>query len=103
MFHHQHPRRRSITIDQQQEIKVGIDLQRSHFHQLISSQRILVNCASLEPSVWWFNHGFSSTRYSILVQEQLDMFRMLHNMHATVSVIRQNSILFFILIRLYCS
>ena len=84
-FQHQHSRRFSITIDQQQEIKYGNNIQRSHFHQQISSQRTLVNSASLEPSIWWFNYGFSSSRYNILVQQQLDMFRMLHNMHATVS------------------
>jgi hypothetical protein len=84
-FHHEHARRTSITIDQQQEIKLSIDLQRRHFHELISSQRTLLNHASLEPSIWWFNYGFSSDRYNILIQQELDMFRMLHNMYATVS------------------
>ncbi len=84
-FQHQHARRSSITLEQQQEIKFNIDIQRRHFHQLISSQRTLVNYASLEPSICWFNYGFSSSRYSLLVQQQLDMFRMLDSMYATVS------------------
>ncbi|UJR20442.1 hypothetical protein I4U23_023573 [Adineta vaga] len=83
-FQHEHSRRLSISIDQEQEIKFHIDLQRRHFHQLISSQRTQVNYASLEPSIWWFNYGFSSSRYNLLVQQQLDIFRMLHNMHTTL-------------------
>ena len=72
-------------------MKLDIDLQSRQFHELISSQRTLLDYAALEPSIWWFNYGFSANRYSILVQEQLDLFRMLHNTYATVSRLYQIS------------
>ena len=85
-FNHQHSGRLLIE-DREQKVESDFYIQRSRFHQLISAQRILINHAVHEPSLWWFNHGFSSTRYRILVQQQLDVFRMLHNINATVSKI----------------
>jgi hypothetical protein len=85
LFQHQHSRRMTITIDQEKEMKLTTDLQRSDFTHLISTQRTLLNSASQEPSIWWFNYSFSSERYNALVQQQIDMFRMLHNMHTAVS------------------
>ena len=85
-FHHQHSGRLLIE-DHDDEEKSDFHIQRSRFHQLIGAQRILVNHAIHEPSLWWFNYGFSSTRYRILVQQQLDVFRMLHNINATASKI----------------
>ncbi|CAF1195700.1 unnamed protein product [Adineta ricciae] len=90
-FQHQHARRYSLSMNEEEEIKFHIDLQRRHFHQLISSQRIQLNYASLEPSIWWFNYGFSPSQYDLLIKQQLDMFRMLHNMHATLMQINDCS------------
>ncbi|CAF1028782.1 unnamed protein product [Adineta ricciae] len=56
-----------------------------------NSQRIQLNYASLEPSIWWFNYGFSPSQYDLLIKQQLDMFRMLHNMHATLMQINDCS------------
>ena len=71
----------SITID---PISF-LDKQRSQFNQLISSQRILVLNASLEPSFFWFKNSFSSIRYNLIVQQQINIFRMLNNIDIAVS------------------
>jgi hypothetical protein len=71
----------SINID-----KISfLDKQRTHFNQLISSQRTLVSNASLEPSFFWFKNRFSSLRYNLIVQQQIDIFRMLNNIDVAVS------------------
>jgi hypothetical protein len=75
-----------IEESKEQEIKSFADGQRNRFHQLISAQRILVGHASLEPTMWWFKNEFSSVRYSTLVDQQIDIFRMLHNIDAIVSI-----------------
>jgi uncharacterized protein YhaN len=84
-FQHQHLEEFSINIDQQQKVKSHFDTQRNRFHQMISAQRTLIGHASREPSLWWFNYIFSPSRYSVLAQQQLDIFRILHSMNATVS------------------
>lgn len=71
--------------DEDEEITSFADAQRSRFHQLISTQRTLVQHASLEPTLWWFKNSFSTNRYSVLVDQQIDLFRMLHNIDAIVS------------------
>lgn len=48
-------------------------------------QRLLVSYASLEPSYWWLKNDFSSSRYKILVEQQIDIYRMLHNINSSVS------------------
>jgi hypothetical protein len=81
----------AVTVEIQkenpEEIKSFVDAQRSRFHQLISSQRNLVGHASLEPTMWWFQNTFASLRYDTLVQHQIDVFRMLHDIDAIVSLI----------------
>ncbi|CAF1610091.1 unnamed protein product [Rotaria magnacalcarata] len=72
----------NVEIQNEQEVKSFIDTQRSRFHQLISSQRTLVGHVALEPTLWWFHNTFSTARYETLVQQQVDMFRMLHNIDA---------------------
>ena len=76
--------------EEKEEIKSFADAQRSRFHLLISIQRALVQHASLEPTLWWFKNSFSSTRYVTLVDQQTDLFRMLHNIDAIVSNRRKN-------------
>lgn len=71
--------------EEEEEIKSFADAQRSRFHQLISTQRVLVQHASLEPTLWWFKNSFSSVPYAKLVDQQTDLFRMLHNIDAIVS------------------
>jgi len=87
-FHHEHSDEVSIDVETQKHtVKSFFDAQRNGFQQLISAQRTLVENASLEPSLWWFNSNFSATRYGIFVQQQIDMLRMFHNIDAAVSVI----------------
>jgi hypothetical protein len=87
LFHYEHLEKDiSIHFDNKNEIKSFIDKQRSSFQQLINSQRILVLNASIEPSCFWFKNQFSSSRYNLIVQQQIDMFRMLHNIDAAVSL-----------------
>lgn len=69
----------------EEEVKSFVDTQRSRFHQMISSQRGLVRQAALEPTMWWFHNSFSLSRYETLVEQQVDIFRMLHNIDAIVS------------------
>jgi hypothetical protein len=87
LFHHVHLT--TLTIDVvkpvNEKIKSFADAQRSRFHQLVSIQRALVQHASLEPTLWWFRNRFSSSRYVTLVEQQIDLFRMLHNIDAIVS------------------
>jgi hypothetical protein len=58
---------------------------------MISIQRILVCSASIEPSCWWLNNGFSSSRYKTLVQQQIDIYQMLHNINTSVSFYFENT------------
>lgn len=85
-FQHEHPEQLSINIDQHEQIKFNMDLHRTHFHQFITTQKTLVYSATLEPSLLWFNYGFSSSRYYTLVQQEHHVFTMLHNIHSTVSL-----------------
>jgi hypothetical protein len=86
LFDHEHLEKDiSIYFDNENEIKSFLDKQRSCFQQLISSQRILVSNASIEPAFFWFKNQFSSSRYNLIVQQQIDIFRMLHNIDAAVS------------------
>jgi hypothetical protein len=89
LFHQDQLDAVALDIEKQddREIKSFIDAQRSRFHQLISSQRALVAQVSLEPTMWWFQNSFSSSRYDTLLQHQFDIFRMLHNIDAIVSLI----------------
>jgi hypothetical protein len=85
LFHHYHSRESLLHLElEEKTIQSFIDTHRSHFHRLISLQRILVEHASLEPTLWWINNAFSTKRYNALVQEQMNIFRMLHNIDATV-------------------
>ena len=80
LFHHEHSEK-DFSKDQ---IKSFLQQQRSSFHQLINFQRILVSNASVEPTFCWFQNRFSNTRYNLIVQQQIDVFRVLHNIDAAV-------------------
>ncbi len=85
LFHHNHTHESRIHLELEEKIMESfIDSQRSHFHHLITVQRILVEHASLEPTLWWVNNAFSTKRYNALVQQQINTFNMLHNIDATV-------------------
>lgn len=85
LFHHNHSRESLINIElEEQTVNSFIDFQRSQFHRLISVQLTLIEHASLEPALCWINNAFSTKRYSTLVQQQLDTFRMLYNIDTTV-------------------
>ncbi|CAF1135581.1 unnamed protein product [Adineta ricciae] len=74
-----------------QEIKSFVDAQRSRFHQLISSQRMLLEFSALEPTLWWFQNAFPTVRYEMLASQQTDIFRMLHNVDAILMRIHECS------------
>lgn len=85
LFHHQHSRQSIVDLElQERKVESVIDAQRSHFHRLITVQRTLVEYASVEPTLWWVNNAFSTKRYNTLVQQEINTFRMLHNIDATV-------------------
>lgn len=90
LFHYQHLDMVAIDIQKEKEpepdIKSFVDAQRARFHQLISGQRALIGAVSLEPTMWWFQNSFSSVRYETLLTQETDVFRMLHNIDAIVSV-----------------
>jgi len=85
VFHHEDTEQTTIDFSKLDDIKYYIDTQRRYFHKMISIQRILVCSASIEPSCWWLNNGFSNSRYKTLVQQQIDIYRMLHNINTSVS------------------
>jgi hypothetical protein len=87
LFHYVHLDVTVIDVEKKnrKEIKSFADAQRSRFHQLISSQRVLIKHALLEPMMWWFQNKFPSVRYDTLAEQQIDMFRMLHNLDVIVS------------------
>jgi hypothetical protein len=85
LFHHTHSNESLIHLElDKQNMESFIDFQRSYFHRLISFQRTLVEHASIEPTLWWINNTFSTKLYNTLVQEQINLFRILHNIDATV-------------------
>jgi len=88
----------SDSFEVTEEVKYNVARHRKYFNQLINSQRKLVDCASLEPSFWWFNYGFSSSKYKALVQQELDVFRMMHNLHAAVGLHICQFFLFYVYI-----
>jgi hypothetical protein len=103
LFHHQHLKNEiSISFENENQIKSFLDKQRSTFQQLIISQRISVSNASIEPTFFWFKNEFSSSRYNLIVQQQIDIFRILHNIDAAVSFI-SNKIQHIVLVfSFYC-
>lgn len=88
LFHHEHvENKNSIYLENENEIESFLIEQRSIFQQLIISQRIFVSNASIEPTFFWFKNEFSSSRYNLIVQQQIHIFRMLHNIDAAVSLL----------------
>jgi hypothetical protein len=93
LFHYKHLEITTVDIEkekvaeeEEEEIKSFVDAQRARFHQLISGQRALVGTVALEPTLWWFYNSFSSTRHETLVAQECDVFFMLHNIDAIVSL-----------------
>jgi hypothetical protein len=92
LFCLEHTNETSIDVEQQeQKIQSFFNTQRNHFYQLITTQRSLIQHASAEPSLWWFNNNFSTDRYQSLVQQEIDIFLILHNIDTAVSNTRQIS------------
>jgi hypothetical protein len=85
LFHHNHSRESITQLElEEQKVVSFIDVQQCRFYRLIGLQRTLVEHASLEPALWWINNAFSTRRYNALVQQQINTFRMLHDIDATV-------------------
>ncbi|UJR24079.1 hypothetical protein I4U23_027047 [Adineta vaga] len=93
LFHHEHfEKDHSIYFNNQNQIKSFLQWQRLSFHQLISIQRILVSNASIEPIFCWFKNHFSTIRYNLIIQQQIDIFRILHNIDAALICLSECSI-----------
>jgi len=89
LFCHKHL---SICLNNDNEIKSFLDKQRAKFQQLITCQRLFVVNASIEPTFFWFKNDFSSNRYDKIVQQQIDIFRILHNIDCALIRLSQCSI-----------
>jgi hypothetical protein len=86
LFNHEHLEKDlSVCFQNPAEIQSFLHKQRSHFNKLITSERLLVSNAQLEPSFCWFQNRFCSFHYNLIVEEQIDIFRMLHNIDTAVS------------------
>lgn len=86
VFHH-HPSgpiENIVELSELNDIKYYIENERRLFHQIISVQQTLVDYASVEPSWCWLKNAFSNSRYTILVQQQIEIYRMLHNINTSV-------------------
>jgi len=85
LFHYDHSRESLVQVElEEQKVVSFIDVQRCRFYRLTSLQRTLVEHASLEPALWWINNAFSTRRYTALVEQQNNTFRMLYDIDATV-------------------
>ncbi|CAF0844950.1 unnamed protein product [Adineta steineri] len=92
LFHHDHSHESLIQLDlEEQKNESFISTQRNSFYSLINVQRTLVEHASLEPTFWWMKNAFSTKRYNILVQKQVHIYNMLHNIDATLIRIKEYS------------
>jgi hypothetical protein len=87
LFHYEHFGQVSVDVKKQEEeeIESFFDTHQNNFQQLLSTERILLGHASLEPRFWCFNNNFSTTRYTSLVQQQIDIFQILHSIDRAVS------------------
>ncbi|CAF1053029.1 unnamed protein product [Rotaria sp. Silwood1] len=92
LFHYNNLKEYCIHLElEEKEMESFINDERSYFHRLISLQRTLVEHASLEPTLWWINKGFSTKFYSILTQQQIDTYRMLHSIDEALMRINEFS------------
>jgi hypothetical protein len=78
----------SLHIDQQEEEnkKSSFQIKRDDIYQLITAQRALIEHSSIEPSLWCLHNNFSTNRYKILVQQEIDIFQLLFCINTTVSI-----------------
>ncbi|CAF4729560.1 unnamed protein product, partial [Rotaria sp. Silwood2] len=100
VFHHEDNQENLIDFSTLDDIKYYIDNQRRPFHKLISTQRTLVGYASIEPSCWWLNNGFLTSRYKTFVQHEIYIYRMLYHINTSVSryLKKENNLVFFFLL-----
>ncbi|UJR37557.1 hypothetical protein I4U23_030258 [Adineta vaga] len=92
LFHHRHSQDSLMQVEfEEKKIKSFVDIERSLFHRLINSQRTLVEHASLEPTLWWMNRGFSTQHYNSLVRQQVSTFNMLYDIDAALMKINEYS------------
>ena len=86
LFHFEQSNEFSIDILVEKTItKPLFNTHRCRFQQMIHSQQNLIKDASLEPKFWCLTKIFSQTCYKKLLEQEIDMFTMLHNINATVS------------------
>ncbi|CAF3245551.1 unnamed protein product [Rotaria sp. Silwood2] len=74
------------------EIKPFFDSYQNEFHRLMNTQQILLGYASLEPTFWWFKNDCPTARYTLLAQQQSDMFRLLQNIDKALLCINECSV-----------
>lgn len=74
-----------ISMKNENPIRSIFQEKRTTFEQLISSQRMLVSNAAIEPTFIWFKNEFSSVRYYLIVEQQIQILTMLHHIDTAVS------------------
>ncbi|CAF1538665.1 unnamed protein product [Didymodactylos carnosus] len=71
-----------INIAKESLIGAFLSQQFSKFQKLIGAQYTLITQASIEPTFWL--NKFSTTQYKALITQQIDIFRMLHNIDTSL-------------------
>ena len=61
-----------------------LEEKRTTLEQLISSQRIFVSNAEIEPTFFRFKNEFSSSHYNLIVEQQIEILTMLHHLDTAV-------------------
>ncbi|CAF4173588.1 unnamed protein product [Rotaria sp. Silwood2] len=92
---HQNDEYDSLTNGDEQidiEIRPFLDRYQLEFHQLMNTQQILLGYASLEPTFWWFKNDFPTARYTLLAQQQRNMFWLLQNIDRALLCINECSV-----------
>ena len=73
-----------LDIEQEREIESFFAAQRNQFDQLITAQRMGIQQITIEPTFISINN-FSSTHYTTLIEQQMDICQILHSIDASVS------------------
>ncbi|CAF4839179.1 unnamed protein product [Rotaria sp. Silwood1] len=74
------------------EVKPFFDSYQLEFHRLMNIQQILLGYASLEPTFWWFKNDFPIARYTLLAQQQSNMFQLLQIIDRALLCINECSV-----------
>lgn len=96
LFEHENPAENRMNLSNIDDIRDTLEKERHSFYQKIIGQRTFLDSASVEPSFWWLNNGFSISRYKSLIHQQVGLHRRLDQIQTSVSSnqLKSNSIYF---------